>query len=83
MRIAIVAGPYLPVPPKQYGGTESVIYYLIRGLQAAGHEPILIGAGDSSVDRAPRPAGGVILRGRDGNVGGRNGVGRASRPASG
>ena len=50
MRIAIVAAPYLPVPPKQYGGTEQVIYYLINGLKAAGHEPILIGAGDSTVN---------------------------------
>ena len=50
MRIAIVAGPYLPVPPKQYGGTELVIYNLVQGLKAAGHEPILIGTGDSTVD---------------------------------
>lgn len=50
MRIAIVAAPYLPVPPKQYGGTEQVIYHLINGLKAAGHEPILLGAGDSTVN---------------------------------
>ena len=50
MRIAIVAGPYLPIPPEQYGGTEQVIYHLINGLREAGHEPILIGPGDSSVD---------------------------------
>lgn len=50
MRVAIVAGPNIPVPPKQYGGTEQVIYYLIKGLVKAGHEPILLGAGDSKVD---------------------------------
>lgn len=50
MRIAIVAGPQVPVPPVKYGGTEQVIYYLIKGLQAAGHEPILFGPGDSQVD---------------------------------
>lgn len=49
MHIAIVAGPYLPVPPKQYGGSEQVIYYLIKGLQKLGHTPILLGAGDSTV----------------------------------
>ncbi len=49
MRIALVAGPHLPVPPRQYGGTEQVIYYLIKGLMEAGHEPILLGAGDSEV----------------------------------
>jgi glycosyltransferase involved in cell wall biosynthesis len=50
MRVAIVAGPNIPVPPRQYGGTEQVIYYLIKGLKEAGHEPILLGAGDSEVD---------------------------------
>ena len=47
MRIAIVAGPYIPVPPSKYGGTERVIYYLIKGLKERGHEPILLGPGDS------------------------------------
>lgn len=50
MRIALLAGPNIPVPPKQYGGTEQVIYYLIKGLKEAGHEPILLGSGDSQVD---------------------------------
>src|SRR6185437_14426314 len=50
MRIAMVAGPYLPIPPEQYGGTEQVIYQLINGLKAAGHEPILLGAGNSTVN---------------------------------
>lgn len=50
MRIAIVASPYVPVPPAQYGGTEQVIVNLIRGLQEAGHQPILLAPGDSRVD---------------------------------
>jgi glycosyltransferase involved in cell wall biosynthesis len=50
MRIAIVAEPFVPVPPKQYGGIEQVVHYLIKGLQEAGHEPILLGPGDSEVD---------------------------------
>lgn len=50
MRIAIVAGPNVPVPPVQYGGTEQVIHYLIKGLKEAGHEPILIASADSTVD---------------------------------
>ena len=50
MRVAVIAGPYVPIPPIQYGGTEQVIYHLIRGLLEAGHEPILIGPGDSAVD---------------------------------
>jgi glycosyltransferase involved in cell wall biosynthesis len=50
MRVAVVCGPYVPVPPPGYGGIEQVVYYLIKGLIEAGHEPILLGPGDSSVD---------------------------------
>lgn len=50
MRIGIVASPHIPVPPPKYGGTELIIYYLIKGLKEAGHEPILFGTGDSKVD---------------------------------
>ena len=49
MRIAIISGPNVAVPPKRYGGTEQVIYNLIEGLIELGHEPILIGTGDSKV----------------------------------
>jgi glycosyltransferase involved in cell wall biosynthesis len=50
MRIAIVAEPYVPIPPLQYGGIEQVIANLIKGLKQAGHEPILLAPGDSKVD---------------------------------
>lgn len=50
MRIAVVAGPFVPVPPVKYGGTETIVYQLIRGLLEEGHEPILLGPGDSQVD---------------------------------
>lgn len=50
MKIAIVAGPQVPVPPLKYGGTERVIGHLIDGLKELGHEPILIGPADSTVD---------------------------------
>jgi len=38
------------VPPIKYGGTERVIFHLIKGLKEEGHEPILLGPGDSKVD---------------------------------
>jgi glycosyltransferase involved in cell wall biosynthesis len=38
LRVGIVAPPGLPGPPVGYGGTESMIDGLARGLQAAGHE---------------------------------------------
>jgi len=36
MRVALVASPFIPVPPKDYGGTELFIADLARGLQALG-----------------------------------------------
>lgn len=43
MDIALIAPPWLPVPAPAYGGTEAVIDQLARGLQAAGHEVLLVG----------------------------------------
>ena len=37
MHIAIIAPPWVPVPPPAYGGTEAVLDTLARGLAAAGH----------------------------------------------
>ncbi len=48
LRIAIVAPPWLPVPPPSYGGTEAVLDALCRGLAERGHEVLLICAGDST-----------------------------------
>lgn len=50
MKIGIIASPYVPVPPIKYGGTELVISNLIKGLKELGHEVVLIGPGDSSID---------------------------------
>jgi len=40
--IAIIAPPWVPVPAPAYGGTEAVLDSLARGLQAAGHQVLLI-----------------------------------------
>jgi glycosyltransferase involved in cell wall biosynthesis len=37
LRIAITADPYIPVPPRLYGGIERVIDLLVRGLVGRGH----------------------------------------------
>jgi glycosyltransferase involved in cell wall biosynthesis len=47
VRIAIIAPPWLPVPPAGYGGTEVVLDGLARGLVDAGHEVLLIGHPES------------------------------------
>jgi glycosyltransferase involved in cell wall biosynthesis len=48
MRIGLVAGPWIPVPPSTYGGTERVVDSLARGFAAAGHEVLLAAPSDSS-----------------------------------
>jgi glycosyltransferase involved in cell wall biosynthesis len=48
MRIAVLAPPWLPVPPPAYGGTEAVIDGLCRGLRSAGQEVLLIAPSDST-----------------------------------
>lgn len=47
MKIAMIAGPWLPVPPVAYGGAELVISQLADGLVDRGHEVILFASGDS------------------------------------
>ncbi|WP_411375458.1 glycosyltransferase family 4 protein [Arthrobacter sp. MPF02] len=55
MRIGLVAGPWIPVPPVTYGGTERVVDTLARGFAAAGHEVLLAAPSDSAcpVPRVP------------------------------
>ena len=48
MRIALIAPPWLPVPPPAYGGTEVVVDTLARGLKEAGHDVLLATTGDST-----------------------------------
>jgi hypothetical protein len=48
MRIAVLAPPWLPVPPPAYGGTENVLDALASGLQRAGHDVVLCTTGDST-----------------------------------
>jgi glycosyltransferase involved in cell wall biosynthesis len=48
MRIGLIAPPGLPVPPPAYGGTESVVDLLARGLHSRGHDVLLAAAANSS-----------------------------------
>lgn len=41
MMIGLVSTPWLPVPPQAYGGTETLVDALARGLAAAGHDVLL------------------------------------------
>ena len=48
MRIGLIAPPWIPVPPPAYGGIESIVDVLARGLTAAGHEVLLAAAAGST-----------------------------------
>jgi len=48
LRIGVIAPPWVPVPPVEYGGTELVIDLLARGLVEAGNEVVLFTTGDST-----------------------------------
>ena len=52
LRIAITADPYLPVPPRLYGGIERVVALLVSGLVRRGHQVTLIAHPDSQTPAA-------------------------------
>lgn len=47
MKIAQLAPPWLSVPPKGYGGTETVVHYVTEGLVKKGHDVTLFSTGNS------------------------------------
>src|SRR4051794_26434635 len=55
MRIAMLAPPWIPVPPPGYGGIEEVVRLLCEGLVARGHEVTLFAAPTSRSCAEVRP----------------------------
>ena len=53
MRIALIASPFIPVPPIRYGGTELFIAHLAEGLERQGIDAVVYCNGESTV-RAER-----------------------------
>lgn len=47
MKIAQIAPPWISIPPKHYGGTETVIYNLVEELVREGHDVTLLAPGDA------------------------------------
>jgi glycosyltransferase involved in cell wall biosynthesis len=47
LRIAMISTPFIPVPPKDYGGTELIVHELVEGLLDRGHHVTLFATGDS------------------------------------
>ena len=65
LRIAQVAPPMERVPPRAYGGTERIVFELVKELDGRGHEVTTFASGDSevpgrhiaTVEEALRPSG--------------------------
>jgi glycosyltransferase involved in cell wall biosynthesis len=49
MKIALIAPPFIPVPPKVYGGTELFIAQLAEGLKSRGLDVVVYANGESTV----------------------------------
>jgi glycosyltransferase involved in cell wall biosynthesis len=49
LKIAVIAPPWLPIPPPAYGGTESVVDRLVRGFAARDHDVMVFTTGDATV----------------------------------
>jgi glycosyltransferase involved in cell wall biosynthesis len=50
LRIGLVSGPMVAIPPPGYAGTERIVAVLVDELTRRGHEVTLIGPADSQVD---------------------------------
>ena len=50
MRIAIIASPFISVPPVRYGGTELFIAHLAEGLERRGVEAVVYCNAESTVN---------------------------------
>jgi len=55
LRIALLAGPMVAVPPPAYGGTERIVAALANTLTRRGHDVTVYASGDSTVDAKLRP----------------------------
>ena len=50
LRIALVSGPMVAIPPPGYAGTERIVAVLVGELTRRGHKVTLVGPADSQVD---------------------------------
>src|SRR5690348_4311161 len=62
MKIAQVCPLYESCPPRLYGGTERIVYYLTEELIRRGHDVTLFASGDSSTSAVLEPACEQALR---------------------
>ena len=48
MKVLVIAPPFIPIPPKLYGGIERMVYNLCYGLSSKGYEINLLAGVNSS-----------------------------------
>lgn len=49
MKVALIAAPFIPVPPQEYGGTELFVAHLAEALSHAGCQVVVYANGTSTV----------------------------------
>lgn len=54
LRVALIAPPLIPVPPKDYGGTELFVAHLATALQESGVDVVVYTDGESTVPTTRR-----------------------------
>lgn len=54
MKVALIAAPFIAVPPADYGGTELFVAHLAEGLQEQGVDVVVYGNGESTVQAERR-----------------------------
>lgn len=54
MRVGIIAAPFIPVPPRLYGGTELFIAQLAEGLSRRGIDVVVYSNGEATVNTEAR-----------------------------
>jgi hypothetical protein len=54
LRIALIAAPFISVPPADYGGTELFVAHLAEGLQKSGIDVVVYANGESTVQTERR-----------------------------
>jgi glycosyltransferase involved in cell wall biosynthesis len=55
LHVAMIAPPWIPVPPPEYGGVEQVVDLLCAGLTRRGHDVTLFAAPGTRADADVRP----------------------------
>src|SRR5512146_3368550 len=54
VRVAVIAPPFISVPPRRYGGTELFIAQLAAGMRSLGVEVVVYTNGESTVEAETR-----------------------------